>query len=101
MLLRGALLFSFGISLSLLLGSHHALADPTHYGSGAVSYDRLPWLDGASIVLTQGWGGCYAGRSHCPGNSDQYGTDWGPAGGGTFAIHAVAEREATCILEGG
>jgi hypothetical protein len=57
-------------------------------GDGQTHVDRLPWLDGGSRQLTQGW---FGHTSHY----SQYGEDWG-FNGNAFAVHAATEGDATC-----
>lgn len=88
------------LGLALLAESREAYGhDPLSQvfsGDGSVRAHRLPWLDGSSVLLTQGWNSPPEGT-----HEGQFATDWAKAGGGSFAVHAVTEGQAVCIENDG
>ena len=87
MKIGGALALGLALLSVGLVAGH-----PLHDGNGSVRCERLPWLDGQSLVLTQGQFGC--NPTHCVLNGLQYATDWDISGAPTFPIYAVAEGDA-------
>lgn len=80
------------ISAGISNGSAQAHSTISHSGDGTVQHSRLPFLENASIELSQGWGGQ---TSHT--GSVYYGSDWANHGS-TFMIYVVTEGDATCTV---
>lgn len=74
-LARGLLILCAGLGLAANANQADSHAPFVHDGDGSVRESRLPWLDGEQRILTNGWGSCFGGDSHCPGATDEFATD--------------------------
>jgi hypothetical protein len=79
---------AFFVGLAILGGSLLSSLQASADGDGQTHVDRMPWLDGESRQVRQGW---FGHESHY----SQYGEDWGN-NGNAFAVHAATEGDATC-----
>jgi len=103
--MRSAITLLAGLTglVAALFGNLQASADTP--GTGIVTVDRLPWLDGARIQLTQGWFRSEFSDPQPASHYSQYGEDWTAKNAqGTpipFNVRAVAEGNATCYDSSG